>query len=108
MDQKSNRMNDIERLKSEHRVLALLRFLGRQPCAASNDAIIAALFDYVGLSCSRQELRACLDHAEATGLIAVRQVDSLLVVGLTARGEEVSLGKISVDGVLRPGVDCPY
>jgi hypothetical protein len=108
MDRLLNDMHAIDRLKVEHRGLALIRFLARQPRAASNERIVGAVFDHLGLSCSQQELRACLQEAEASGLVCTRSVDNLLVVTLSAKGEEAAQGKIAVDGVLKPGANCPY
>ncbi|TIL34545.1 hypothetical protein [Mesorhizobium sp.] len=104
----SNEIDYIEGTKREHRALALLRFLKRQPCSASNDRIVAAMLDHIGLSCSRQELRTSLGQAEAAGLVSSREVDSLLVVALTTQGADAADGKIDVEGVLKPGADCPY
>jgi hypothetical protein len=45
---------------------------------------------------------------ERPGLIEVSTVEMLSVIRLTAKGDEVGKGLVVVEGVLRPGVDCPY
>lgn len=103
-----NGLDTMEQHKSEHRALALLRFLGRQSGNVSNECIIILLFDKIGLTCSRQEVRDGLERIEKLGLIQTSKIDDLVVVNLLAKGEEVAKGCIATDGVLRPGVDCPY
>ncbi|WP_448044367.1 VpaChn25_0724 family phage protein [Bradyrhizobium liaoningense] len=98
----------LDQRKLEHRALALLRFLDRQPGNKSNECIIAALFETIGLVCSRQQVRDDINRIEKLALIRSSNVGDLLVVSLLAKGEEVGNGRIVIDGVLRPGVDCPY
>ena len=103
--------NDIamlDRHKLEHRALALLRFLDRQPGNKSNECIIVALFETIGLVCSRQQVRDDIERIEKLALVRSSNVENLLVVSLLAKGEEVANGRITIDGVLRPSVDCPY
>ena len=45
---------------------------------------------------------------ERGGLIEMSKVVTLVVVRLTAKGEEVGNGLVLAEGVLKPGVDCPY
>ena len=45
---------------------------------------------------------------ERANLIEVSTVETPTVIRLTAKGDEVGKGLIVVEGVLRPGVDCPY
>jgi hypothetical protein len=107
-DSGSNEIEALERHKSEHRALALLRFLNRQPGNVSNECIINILFEKIGLVCSRQQVRDSLERYEKLGLIRTSKTEDLVVVSLVAKGEEVAKGHIPVEGVLRPGVDCPY
>jgi hypothetical protein len=103
-----NEIATMEQHKTEHRALALLRFLDRQPGNVSNECIIDVLFEKIGLICSRQETRDLLERTETLGLIRISKVDDLVVVNLLAKGEEVARGRTATDGILRPGVDCPY
>jgi len=45
----TNEIEPLEQRKSEHRALALLRFLDREPGNVSNESIITHLFDEIGL-----------------------------------------------------------
>ena len=45
---------------------------------------------------------------ERGGLIEMSKVVTLVVVRLTAKGEEVGNGLVLAEGVLKPGVDCLY
>lgn len=108
MDRRSNELPYIERIKQQHRALAILRLLGRQPGSMSNICIISAYLDRIGLVSTREGLLDCLDQLEANGLIIRRAVEKLIVVELTTKGEEVAQGRCEVEGVLRPPIECPY
>ena len=107
-DYGSNEINALEQQKSEHRALALLRFLNREPGNISNECVINLLFEKIGLVCSRQQVLDDLERLEKLGLIRVSKTEGLVVVSLLAKGEEVAIGRVTVEGVLRPGVNCPY
>lgn len=98
----------MEQRKSEHRALALLRFLDRQPGNVSNELIVTDLFEKIGLACPQQQVRDALEQIEKLGLIQTSRVGDLIVMILLAKGEEVANGLVIVDGILRPGVQCPY
>ena len=103
-----NGVETLERRKSEHRALALLRFLHRETANTSNECIIGDLFEMIGLSCSRQEVRDGLERLERLELVQISKRDHLLVVRLLARGDEVATGRVTAEGIPRPWVDCPY
>ena len=105
---RTNEVSYLEQQKSDHRALALLRFLDREPGYTSNEHIISCLFDKIGLMCSRQQIRDLIERIEKIGLIRTSRTGDLVVVSLVASGDEVAKGVTTVEGVLRPGVDCPY
>ncbi len=107
-DVASNRPDALEQCKSAHRALAVLRMLGREPSYASNEEIIDFYFAQLGLTCPRARVRDCLEMLERSGLIEISKVETLMVVRLTAKGEEAGSGLVEVDGVLKPGIDCSY
>lgn len=80
-----NGLDTMEQHKSEHRALALLRFLDRQSGNVSNECIIILMFDKIGLTCSRQEVRDGLERIEKLGLIQISKIDGLVVVNLSPR-----------------------
>ncbi len=63
---------------------------------------------HVGLVCSEPELRATLQHLEASGALTLTTDRALIVVTLTCRGEEVATGTTKMDGVRSPGPERPY
>jgi hypothetical protein len=52
------------------RALALLRFLNREPRTMSNEHIIGARFEQIGLACCREEVSACPEQARKQALAA--------------------------------------
>ena len=96
------------RVKACHRALALLRFLNREPRTMSNERIVSGRFEQIGLACCREEVRACLERAEKQTLVELSKIDDLVVVTLLAKGEEASKGLMEIEGVLKPGPECPY
>lgn len=107
-DPQTNRPDSLEQHKSEHRALAVLRMLGREPSYASNEEIVGCYFANLGLAGPRVQVRDCLAALERAGLIEASMVEKLTVIRLTVKGDEVGKGLIVVEGVLRPSVDCPY
>lgn len=108
---KKDRSNSPDRLevhKGEHRALALLRLLDRQPAGTTNEHIVSFRFDQIGLACSRADLRDCIERIEKLGLIKTEKVEDLVVIALLAKGEEFLQGRIDVDGILKPRPECPY
>ena len=104
----SDQPDTLEHYKSEHRALAAFRMLGREPSYMRNEDIVGCHFMRLGLACSRAQIRDCLGMLERGGLIEMSKVVTLVVVRLTAKGEEVGNGLVLAEGVLKPGVDCPY
>lgn len=107
-DSAANCPDPLAKLKSEHRALAVLRMLQREPSYMSNEEIVSSYFELVGLACSREQTTECLAVLERVGLIEASTVEKLTVIRLTAKGDEVAKGFVVVEGVLRPGVDRPY
>lgn len=103
-----NQRDTLERHKSEHRALAVLRMLGDEPSYMSNAEIVRGYFNLVGLGCSQEQVCECFEMLERSGLIVTSKAKTLTVIRLTAKGEEAGKGLVVVDGILRPGVECPY
>lgn len=103
-----DRTDALGTIVSEHRALAILRALARQPGGVSNHEVLSAWLDQLGIPSSRVTLTDCLDHLAARGLIAITQVQDMKVVEITRHGQEVGEGLIFMEGIARPGVDCSY
>lgn len=98
----------IEAIKAEHRSLAILRVLERQAGYRSNEQVLADYLERIALWESRKILRENLNVLKERGLINIDWCESLIVVTLTESGQDVALGRIIVEGVLRPGPECAY
>lgn len=107
-DHGSNQTKTLEVITAEHRALAILRTLSRQPSGTSNEEILGSWLGELGMPSSRIVLRDCLDHLAMRGLIVTSQVQGVKVAEITHQGEEVAGGLIVMEGISRPGADCPY
>lgn len=104
----NNARSDIERIKAEHRALAILRFLHREPAYGSNERIIAAYLDLLAIGGGGAEIRSALDALERLALVRAENREGLTVVWLTQAGEDAALGRTIVKGVLRPAPQESY
>jgi len=104
----SKEHDSLETVKNEHRALALLKLLQREPGYRLNDQIILGWFQRLALASIVADIRQCTEMLEAKGLIKIDLVDSLQVFELTNDGEDVALGRSVVEGVLRPRPESPY
>jgi hypothetical protein len=103
-----NAATAIEQIKSEHRSLAILRLLHREMGYRANDLVLQGYLETIALSGASGEIRDCIDRLERGGFVKTEWQNALVIVQLTARGEDAATGAISVAGVLRPGPECPY
>jgi hypothetical protein len=104
----ANAHSDIARIKAEHRALAILRFLHREPSYGSNERIVAAYLELLAIGGGCNEIRSALDDLERLGLLRAERRAGLMVVWLTQSGEDAALGRSNVEGVLPPAPDEPY
>lgn len=102
MTEARNSQPKLDRIVAEHRALATLRLLYRAPGNRSNERIIAAWLEELGLTGLREQLHDMLDGFESGGFIRCERPGDLLVAVLTQTGEEVARGIRSAEGVLRP------
>ncbi len=107
-DANPNLTPDIERIKHEHRALAILRALEREPSYCSNGVVLSSYLAMIGLPVTRAELNDAFDQLERANLVQLEKVEAITVIELKEAGLEVVKGLAIVDGVLRPGPDCPY
>ena len=82
--------------------------LQRQPGYRLNERVLADYLKGLAVGGTLADVRASLDALERMALLKSEWWDELMIVALTERGEEVALGTVIVDGVLRPGPECPY
>jgi DNA-binding GntR family transcriptional regulator len=103
-----NRPNELSRLRSEHRALAILRLLDRQPGYRSNELLIADWLAMIGLAGSWAETRDLLETLERKRLVKLETAEGVMVAELTEQGLDAAKGVMIVEGVLRPGPECPF
>lgn len=103
-----NRPPSPETLRIEEQRLALLRWLLATPTHTANEELAGLYLKAVGLAAGHADVRARLDDLERMGLLGARFEGALMVVTLTRRGGDAAEGLIQVEGVRRPGPQCPY
>ncbi len=104
----SNQDNAVEQILRRHRALAVLRFLDRSPEYRTNEEVLMDWLRHIALTCSRENLRDVASFLEKEGYLRSKNVDGLLVLTLSERGAEIADGRETVEGVERPGPECPY
>lgn len=87
----------------EHVRLAVLRLLDSQPTYCANDSVLTTAIAALGLSCTRDQMRAELSWLQDMRMVTlVRPMDGVIVATLTERGGDVANGRSSIPGIQRP------
>lgn len=91
----------------EHTVLPdqrrlVLKTLEEDPGYSHNENVLRSALAYWGHSISRDGMRHCLTWLFEAGLIELHSSDPTWTAKLTARGEDVALGRTVAHGVARP------
>ncbi|MGE4191803.1 MAG: ArsR family transcriptional regulator [Pseudodesulfovibrio sp.] len=89
-------------LLTEDRRLVLLRLLDQAPAAQANTYVLATGLRSMGHDCSQDQVETDAAWLAEQGLVAVKELESVRVVQLTARGADVAAGRARVPGVKRP------
>lgn len=97
-----------ETLRIEEQRLTLLRWLLATPTYTANEELAGLYLKAVGLPAGHSDVRARLDDLERMGLLSARFEGALMVITLTRRGGDAAEGLTVVEGVRRPGPQCPY
>jgi len=82
--------------------LIILQALEEDVDYSHNEEVIRGVLGTFGHRISHDRLRAELHWLAEQGLVTINDVSGLLVIKLTARGEDVALGRSRVPGVARP------
>lgn len=98
----------VEEVKTRHRRLAILRALAGATSGSANLFVLRNWLPVLELAVATDELRADIRMLEAAGLVVLKDEHDAWPFTLTQRGEEVAQGLITVDGVEKPSLDCPY
>jgi hypothetical protein len=108
MTEHANTVDELDRIKAEHRALAILRTLDRSPGYRLNSAVLLNWMRAIALVSTRAELGETINNLERLGLVKTMTVDDLIVLELCELGQDVALGRTIVEEVLRPGPECSY
>jgi hypothetical protein len=87
---------------SAHLRIALLRQLLDAPEYRANSSILHSIMPKLGLSATRDQIKTELAWLREQSLVAIDDLDGLLVVTATERGIDVAEGRAVVPGVQRP------
>lgn len=83
--------------------LSILAALEQDPAYSHNEYVLGSVLGAVGHAIGRDRLRTELAWLAEQGLITLEAGSDIQVAKLTARGEDVALGRARVPGVKRPG-----
>ena len=68
----------------------------------ANESILQDCLDVYGHRVSRDQVRTHISWLSEQGLVTVENIGSYMVANLTGRGQDVSEGRASVQGVKKP------
>ena len=100
--------NPLDTIREEHRLLAVLRTLMRLPRYTSNAQLLRDCLDRLALVASHDVIRTDLHRLHELDLCTLDADGETTCVTLTERGLDVAEGRVVIEGVLRPGPECPY
>ena len=104
----SNSEPSLDRIRREHRALAILRALEQSPGYAANDRVLTDWLEELALGGTRDVVRSTLDFLARANALRIADAGTVVVVTLTERGADLAMGRTSAEGVLKPGPQCPY
>lgn len=98
-------MNDLKTLVEADRRLAILRVLRESNGYSASDALLRMMLEQLGHRAGMDAVQADLAWLRDAGLLSLSVVGGVYLAALTARGEDVALGRTQVPGVahLIPG-----
>lgn len=85
------------------RRLVLLRLLDQSPGYECNSSVLQMALTEYGHNVSRDLLHTDLHWLTEQGLVTVREIATVKVAALSARGADVAHGRAHVPGVKKPG-----
>ncbi|MEQ8401350.1 MAG: hypothetical protein RIE06_15555 [Roseibium album] len=108
MTELRNSSDEFKQLKTEHRALAILRALQREPSCKSNDQIMLDWLRKLAIVSTHEELEASVGDLVRLALIKTDTISGVTVFELTEKGCDVALWRYVSEGVLLPSPECPY
>jgi hypothetical protein len=97
-------MSEFSNIYDGHVRLSTLRLLDSQPTYSANDSVLVTAVQALGLSCTRDQMRAHLSWLKEVGAVTLLMpMDGVTVATLTERGADVANGRSAIPGIQRPG-----
>ncbi len=96
-------MNSFHEAEQSDRRLVILRLLDQSPGYEINSSVLQMALNEYGHNISRDLLHTDLNWLQEQGLVTVREIGSVKVAALSARGADVANGRATVPGVKKPG-----
>jgi len=93
---------EFQRLRAADRRLHILQFLAEEPDYTLNSSLLQSALATMGHSVSRDLIHADGAWLVEMGLITLEELGYMRLFTLTARGEDVALGRAAAPGVRRP------
>ncbi|GFE67102.1 VpaChn25_0724 family phage protein [Litoreibacter roseus] len=103
-----NAEDQMDSIKRQHRALAILRLLERNPGYCTNIELLRDCLAVIALTATRDQLLQECRSLESVGFLRVTERGEVVVLELTEAGGDVAQGLVMSDLVLRPGPECPY
>lgn len=96
-------MSEFSDIYAGHVRLATLRLLDSQPTYSANDSVLVTAVQALGLSCTRDQMRAHLSWLREVGTVTLLQpMDGVIVATLTERGGDIAHARSTIPGIQRP------
>jgi Fe2+ or Zn2+ uptake regulation protein len=92
----------IPNIAAEHRRLAILQLLAKDPDYSINDTLLQQLLGQVGHGVGMAVVRADLAWLEQLGLLATSELPGCTIAVLRNDGVDVANGVATVPGIARP------
>jgi DNA-binding HxlR family transcriptional regulator len=99
MNNKRNLPEAFDDIKASLQARAIIDVLDRE--SMTNDRILSAWLNTIGLGISHRSLSERLDRMEKEGLLRTERVENIRVVHLLRMGREVALGHEASDWIAR-------
>lgn len=95
-------MSGYAQLVAEHQRIAILQALDAAPAYRSNQVLLQAFLESVGLPTSSDIVRTQLSWLAEQQLVHVDESGGVTMATLSERGSDVAHGRATVPGVKRP------
>ncbi|WP_432460812.1 VpaChn25_0724 family phage protein [Agarivorans sp. QJM3NY_25] len=92
----------IHEVLNEHERIAILKALAAMAGYSSNDSIIQSVCSEFGNDMSRDKVKVQLAWLAEQGAVTNQKVGAYTIATLTARGQDIAIGRAFVPGIKRP------